>query len=57
METEAIKTHRPIYWASVKKAPRRNGTWITQVKEFDSAEKRDQFVKNTKFNVTEVGER
>lgn len=46
-----------IYWAVVKKAPRRNGTWVTQFKEFDSAEKRDQFVKNTKFRVTEVGER
>lgn len=49
---------QPIYWAMVKKAPRPNkGTWVTQFKEFDTAEKRDQFVKNTKSHVTKVGER
>jgi hypothetical protein len=47
----------PIYWASYKKAPRRNGTWVTGFREFDSEEKRDQFVRNTKYRVTGTGER
>jgi hypothetical protein len=57
MEAEATQ-HPTIYWAMVRKAPRPNkNTWVMQFKEFDSAMKRDQFVKNTKFQVTQVGER
>ena len=51
------ENHKPIYWAAYRIAPRRNGTWITGFREFDSEEKRDQFVKNTKYRVTETGER
>lgn len=48
---------QPIYWASFRKAPRRNGTWVTGFREFDTEAKRDQFVRNTKYRVTETGER
>lgn len=51
------ENHKPIYWASYRIAPRRNGTWITGFREFDTEAKRDQFVKNTKYRVTETGER
>lgn len=51
-------TGSTVFWALVRKAPRPNkGTWVTQFKEFDTAEKRDQFVKNTKFRVMDTGER
>lgn len=57
-------TPAPIYWAQYKMYPRWtrvNGrmveNWVTGMQEFKTAEARDQFVKNTKYNVTATGER
>lgn len=54
-------TSAPIYWARVEAAPTYDSKQRIQrrfrVHEFNTAAKRDQFVKNTKFEVKETGQR
>lgn len=49
--------HPTIYWAAYRIAPTKKGMWRTGFKEFTDEAARDRFVKNTKYQVTETGER